>query len=131
MVGITIATIVVLMGSSGSDVQHYLTNAKARVKSTVQDKSRQKIILKEGKDLNKELKSLSKSIEQHIKELVMLHQNYHATGADFDAITERLIEDQKKAAQFILEARDHMHEQMSREEWNAVFQPAEKSGEEV
>ena len=120
MVGITIATIFVLVGGGG-DVDHFLTDLKKDVKTNVADKNRQKLILGEGKALSKNLKSLGKEINGHFKEYVAVNVDFRATETEFETAINQLITDQKESAKLILDARDAMHEQMTKEEWEAVF----------
>lgn len=120
MVGVTTAAIIVLL-SGGGGVEHFLTDFKKEVKSTIEDKDRQKLILNESKALSKELKSLSKDINGHFDDLVKVHSDFYSSEAGFDSVLKQLVADQKKATTLILDARDAMHEQMTKEEWEAVF----------
>ena len=125
MIGVTTATIIILL-SGGGEVEHSLTGLKKPVKKNIDDKGRQKLILDESKALSKDLKSLGKEIDGHVENFVKVHADFYSTGADFDFVTEQLVADQKQATKRILDARDVMHEQMTRDEWNAVFQSTEK-----
>lgn len=120
MVGITTATIIILLSGGGAD--HYLTDLKGPLKEHVPDKERRSEILDAGKALSKDLKPLGKEIDEHFADFVRVHADYHSMETDFDSATARLVADQKKATQLMLDARDAMHEQMTREEWDAVFQ---------
>lgn len=125
MVGITTATIIILL-SGGGDVEHYLTGIKKSVKSHVHDKGRRELILDESKQLSKDLKALGQQIDQHVEDLVHIHANFQALENDFDAGTARLVSDQQQAVKLILDARDVMHKQLTREEWAAVFAESDK-----
>lgn len=125
MVGITAATIIILL-SGGSDLQHYLTSVDKSVKKNVVDKDRKKIILQESKDLSKTLKSLNKDINKHVDAILQVHVDFHASENAYDETTAQLVADQAKAADLILDAREVMRAQMTREEWEAVFAKAEE-----
>lgn len=120
MVGVTTAAIIILL-SGGGGVEHYLTDLKKEVNKTIEDKDRKKVILNESKALSKELKTLGKEINSHFKDVIQVHADFHATEAAYDAVLKQLVADQNKATALILDARDSMHEQMTKEEWQAVF----------
>jgi hypothetical protein len=120
MVGVTTAAIIILL-SGGGDVEHYLTGIKKNVKNHVADKDRRALILDESKQLSKDLKALGKIVDKHIENLTHTHANFQSLEEDFDGITANLLSDQKQASKRMLDARDVMHEQMTREEWEAVF----------
>lgn len=126
MIGITTATIIVLL-SGGNDLQHYLTTVDKNVKNNVENKARRKIILNESKDLSKALKSLNKDINKHVDAIVQVHADFQALEKDYDEATAQLVADQAKAAELILDAREVMRAQMTREEWEAVFKKEESS----
>ena len=116
----TLAILMLLFGGGGLDF--YLTNLKGNVKEHVQDKARQELIIDAGDTLSKELQSLGKQIDTHFKDLVVVHADFQSSEKDFDAVAINLMEDQKAASKLVLDARDAMHEQMTKEEWEAVFQ---------
>lgn len=120
MVGITTAAIIVLL-SGGGDLEHYLTDLKKEVKIHVTDKEQRGVILDESKQLAKDLKALGKQIDQHIEDLSRTHANFQALEGDYDQVTANLVSDQKQASKRMLDARDVMHAQMSKAEWEAVF----------
>lgn len=122
MIGITTATIIVLL-SGGSDLNHYLTGINKNVKKHVADKERRRMLLDESKDLSKELKSLIKDVNGHIEDLTHVHADFQALGTDFEAIKAKMVADQKKAAELILDAREVMRAQTTKEEWEAIFKP--------
>ena len=118
IIGIT-ALFIFLFGGGG--LEFYLTNLKDSVKDTVPDKPRQEVILDASKALAKDLESLQKDVVKQFKAYVDVHGNYEATPADFDAVTTRLVSDQQQLGKLVLDARDKMHEQMTADEWRAVF----------
>ena len=105
----------------GSSLEFYLTNLKSDVKEHVQDKACRKTILDAGKALSKDLRVLGKEVLDHVEDLVEVHSEYDSAAGDFDEVTAALKVDQKKMSRLVLDARDVMHEQMTKEEWNAVF----------
>lgn len=115
----TITALIIIFGGSGLEL--YLTDLKKPVKEHVQDKARQEVILDASKALSKGLKSLGKEIDKNFDALVETHADYHSTVDDFITVTKSLEENQKQSVKLILDARDAMHEQMSKEEWEAVF----------
>lgn len=115
----TITALLIIFG--GESLSFYLTNLKGDVKEYVQDKERQKIIIDTSKALSKDLKALGKRVDDHFKELVEVHSEYDSVGDDFDAASAKLMKDQNDMITTVLDARDAMHEQMTKEEWEAVF----------
>ncbi|MDF7822942.1 hypothetical protein P4B35_02875 [Pontiellaceae bacterium B12227] len=125
-VGITIAALAVLFGAKGGGgPSHFLTDAETQIKSVVSDKTRRKAILDEIGDLSKKLRVLEKKIEAHLKDYAAVHSDFHASETDFDAVSANFSADQQEVAKLILDTRETMREQMTREEWNAVFQSLE------
>ncbi len=123
MIIATITALILIFG--GGSLEFYLTNLKGPVKEHVQDKARQEIIIDAGKALAAELAGFEEEINEHFEDLVEVHRAYDSTASDFDEATAKLLADQKKLSRMVLDARDTMHEQMTREEWEAVFQEEE------
>ncbi len=109
----------------GGGLEFHLTNLKKPVKEHVQDKTCQKEIISESKALSKELQSLGKRLDRDFEKFISVHANFQSLEADFDAAAARLVADQARAAQRVLDARDAMHEQMTKQEWEAVFEKSE------
>ena len=120
----TLAILILLFGG-GDGLAFYLTNLKSDVKEHVQDKARQEIILDTSKALAKDLAALAGEIDDHFEDLVEVHSEYDSVASDFDEATAQLKADQKELSRLVLDARDVMHEQMTKEEWAAVFAEAE------
>ena len=120
----TLTLLMLIFGGGG--LEFYLTNLKGDVKEHVQDKARQELILDAGKVLSEDLQTLEKQIDVHFEDLIAVHTDFHSVATDFDAATAQLKADQKEVSQLILDARDAMHKQMTKEEWEAVFQASEK-----
>ena len=75
----TITALILIFGSG--NLEFYLTNLKKPVKEYVVDEVRRDAILEAGKELEEELKGLSKDIEEHFEELIEVHAEYKsATG---------------------------------------------------
>lgn len=123
MIWATLAYLIILFGDGG--LEHYLTDLKGDVKEHVQDKARQELIIDEGKALSGEMETLGKQIDEHFNDLVVVHGEFTSSAADFDEVSAKLKTDQAEAAQLILDARDAMHEQMTKEEWTAIFAKVE------
>ncbi|MCK5675674.1 MAG: hypothetical protein KAH99_01510 [Verrucomicrobia bacterium] len=117
-------TILMLLFSGGS-LEFYLTNMKGDVKEHVQDKARQEIIIDAGDVLAKDLKELAEAVSGHFEDWVEVHGEYDSVASDFDEVVADLKADQKKLSRLVLGARDTMHNQMTKEEWDAVFAEAE------
>jgi hypothetical protein len=117
----TITALIIIFGGSG--LEFYLTNIKKPVKEYVQDKERQESILDASTVLSKELKVVRKRTDADFGDLVKAHGDYHSTESDFIKVTDRLLENQQETIRATLDARDIMHEQMTREEWESVFKP--------
>ena len=115
----TLAVLIILF--SGGSLEFYLTNLKGPVKEHVANKASQEIIIDAGKALAKDLKELGEEIGDDFEELVEVHGEYDSVASDFDEATAQLKADQKELSRLVLDARDVMHDQMTKEEWNAVF----------
>ena len=120
----TLAILILLFGG-GDGLAFYLTNLKGDVKEHVQDTAQQKIIIETSKALSKDLAELAGEIDDHFEDLVEVHSDYDSAESDFDKATAALKADQKELSRLVLDARDVMHDQMTKEEWNAVFAEAE------
>ena len=105
----------------GDSLQFYLVNIEKPVKEAVHDKDRRKTVIDEGEALAENLSSLEEEINRDFEELVEVHARYDSTSADFDAVSAKLLEHQRESVRLILDARDVMHAQMTREEWESVF----------
>ena len=121
MIGITTATIIVLLYGGGSDYAHYLTTIDKRVKKNVDDKARREIILDESKALSKSLKAFNAAVNEHVEELIHVHAGFHSSESDYDLAIDKMVADQAQAADLILDAREVMRAQMTREEWEVIF----------
>jgi len=115
----TLTLLILLFGGDG--LLFYLTNVKGDVKEHVQDKARQEIIIETSKTLSNDLEEFAEEINDHFEDLLEAHVEYDSTENDFDEAIETLKADQKKLSGLVLDARDTMHEQMTKEEWEAVF----------
>ena len=120
----TLTLLMLIFGGGG--LEFYLTNLKSDVKEHVQDKARQELIIDASEALSSNLQTLGKQIDVHFEDLIVVHADFHSIATDFDAATAQLRADQKEVSQLILDARDAMHKQMTKEEWEAVFQASEK-----
>ena len=120
----TITALMLIFG--GGNLEFYLTNLKKPVKEHVVDKERRDAILEAGKELEKELKVLSKDIEEHFEEVIEVHAEYESTTDDYLAAGNRLKADQNRLTMLVLDTRDAMKENMTRAEWEAVFEAVEK-----
>ena len=116
----TITALIIIFGSG--NLEFYLTNLKKPVKEHVVDPARREVVLDASKSLKKELKSLEKEVREHFEDIVEVHGEYDSTTADYDAAGEALKTDQRRLSKLVLDARDVMKAQMTREEWEAVFQ---------
>ena len=119
----TITALILIFG--GGNLEFYLTNLKKPVKEYVVDKERRDAILEAGKELEKELKGLSKDIEEHFEELIEMHGEYESTTKDYLAAGAKLKADQNTLAGLVLDTRDAMKENMTRAEWEQVFSEVE------
>ena len=120
-----IATIAALMMifSGGGGLELYLTDLTEPVKANVEEKGCRKEIMGTSKALAKDLVALGKTIETHFDEMVGVHAEYGSVAQDFDVVIAKLVDDQKEASRLILVAREAMHAQMTKPEWEAVFAP--------
>ena len=118
-------TLLILLFGGGGGLAFYLTNLKGDVKEHVQDKACQEIILDASKALAKDLAALAGEIDDHFEDLAEVHSEYDSAASDFDNVVADLNADQKKLSRLVLDARDAMHEQMTKEEWEAVFAETE------
>lgn len=110
----------------GGGLADQLVHVDDQAKAHISDKDRREKVIDASNQLNKELETVVKSLNSHFGELVDVNAEYSSTEADFDAVRAKLKSDQAAATKAVLDARDAMHEQMTREEWTAVFTPKEK-----
>lgn len=115
----TITALILIFG--GSNLEFFLTNLKKPVKEYVADADRQDAILDAGKALEKELKELTKDVEDHFNEIVEVHSVYESTTENYLTAGAKLKADQNRLTTLVLDTRDVMKENMTREEWEAVF----------
>jgi peptidoglycan hydrolase CwlO-like protein len=115
----TITALILIFG--GGNLEFYLTNLKKPVKEHVADKERRDAILDAGKELKKELKALTKDVEDHFEDIIKVHAEYESTTADYQAAGAKLKADQNRLTELVLDARDEMKKNMTRAEWEAVF----------
>lgn len=120
----TITALILIFGSG--NLEFYLTNLKKPVKEYVVDEVRRDAILEAGKELEEELKGLSKDIEEHFEELIEVHAEYKSATGDYPAAGAMLKTDQNKLTMLVLDTRDAMKENMTRAEWEQVFEAVEK-----
>jgi hypothetical protein len=120
----TITALILIFGAGS--LEFYLTDLKKPVKEHVADKERRDAVLEAGKELEKELKALTKDIEDHFGELIEVHDEYASTPADYLTAGEKLKADQNALTGLVLDARDVMKENMTRAEWEKVFEKAEE-----
>ncbi len=116
----TLALLILLFGG-GDGLAFYLTNLKGDVKEHVQEKAQQTIILDTSKALAQDLAALAGEIDNHFEDLAEVHGEYDSVASDFDEVVAELKVDQKGFSRLVLDARDIMHEQMTKAEWEAVF----------
>jgi hypothetical protein len=119
MIAALLAVFFLLFMSGGLASQ--LADIDDQAKEHVAEKARREIIIDASKTLNEELEKVVKSLDEHFGELVDVNADYASTESDFDAVRAKLKTDQTTATQAVLDARDKMHKQMTREEWSAVF----------
>jgi len=115
----TITALIIIFGSG--NLEFYLTNLKKPVKEHVVDKDRRDAVIDAGKALEKDLKVLADDVEDHFNALVKVHGVFESTPSDYLAAGARLKADQNKLTSLVLDARDEMKKNMTREEWEAVF----------
>jgi hypothetical protein len=119
----TITALILIFG--GGTLEFYLTNLKKPVKEHVVEKERRDAILEAGKELEQELKGLSKDLEEHFEALIDVHSAYASTTEDYLAAGAKLRADQNRLTELVLDTRDIMKENMTRAEWEQVFSEVE------
>lgn len=121
LVGVTTATILLLVFGGGKDLGHYLVDSDKAIKTAVEDKTRRGEILDVTKQLKKDLKKDRKVYFKSVENWLDLHQDYETTSDDFDAQLEVVMAGQEQLMNTTLDGRNKMHEQMTADEWHAVF----------
>ena len=120
-VGVTTATILMLVFGTGGGLGHYLVNSDKAIKTAVEDKPRRSEVLDITKQLSKDLKKERKVYIAAVEDYLELHQNYETTPDEFDAQLEEILGQQQQLIETTLDARDEMHERMKADEWHSVF----------
>ena len=120
-VGVTTATILLLVFGTGGGLGHYLVNSDKAIKTVVEDKPRRSEILDVTKQLSKDLKKERKVYIAAVEDYLDLHQTYEAASEDFDAQLEAVMGQQQHLIETTLDAREAMKEHMTADEWYSVF----------
>ena len=118
---IALTTLCIFLFGGGGGLEYYLTNLKDPVKEHVADEAQQDAILDASKALSKQMEDVQKEVEKLFKAYVEAHADFKSTPQDFDAVTEKMVAQQKKLSGLVLNTRAAMHSQMTEAEWNAVF----------
>lgn len=118
---VAMVTALILIFGGGGGLDFYLTTINKAAKQHIAEKERREQVIDTGKTLAEDLKSLGEEIDAHFEDLVMAHADFDATASDFDAAVAKLKYDQQVSTELILDARDKMHSQMTKDEWTAVF----------
>jgi hypothetical protein len=119
----TITALILIFG--GGNLEFYLTNLKTPIKEHVAEKERRDAILDAGKALEKELKELTKDVEDHFEEMINVHADYESPTEAYLAAGAKLKADQNRLTELVLDARDEMKKNMTRAEWTAVFKASD------
>ena len=120
-VGVTTATILLLVFGTGGGLGHYLVNSDKAIKTVVEDKPRRSELMDITKQLGKDLKKERKVYIAAVEDFLDLHQTYETTPDEFDAQLEEILGQQQQLIETTLDARDKMHENMTADEWHSVF----------
>ena len=120
-VGVTTATILMLVFGTGGGLGHYLVNSDKAIKTAVEDKPRRSEVLDITKQLAKDLKKERKVYIAAVEDYLELHQNYETTPDEFDGQLEEIMGQQQQLIETTLDAREAMKEQMTVDEWHSVF----------
>jgi hypothetical protein len=108
-----------LLGGDG--LNYHLAHIEESVKEYVQDTERQNAVFAAGKELEEQMSEIWKAYSKEAEAFFEINNSYEAKPEDFDERTDKLLTVQEQVKTSVLNARDKMHEQMTEEEWNAVF----------
>jgi hypothetical protein len=94
---------------------------QARVEASVADSSRAEAAAAELAALKAEIKSFDKTFGKSGKQLTKLFKDHDAGAAEMQEALDALNRDWADAQSEALEIRARLREQLTREEWQAVF----------
>jgi transcription termination factor NusB len=108
-------------GFGGNDFEYKMTDLKKPAKEHIEDGTRRDSVIQASKQLGKDAKALKEEVLEHYEQLVKMHYAYESDAADYDVAGALLKEDYRKLIAGVLDTRDELHKNMTKEEWTEIF----------
>ncbi len=119
---VALMTILFLGGSSGAfGPMVFIDQAMDYAKQTIMEDDRRKQATATLKDMKKRTKEYTKAIKKLSKELSADYRQYEAPEDKIDAVWARVFELNLEYTEDIIEQRFELRNQLTREEWAAMF----------
>lgn len=118
---IALMTILFLGGGSGSNLMAFISEVNKEVKVTVVDEDRREAALDTLKAMKQHLKEQGKAKDAVFKRLKQVLQDHSVSGDSVEAIWAEHFSSTHDANRKLADLRFELREQLTREEWEAVF----------
>lgn len=120
MLAALIALMVLLMLGGTAD-SGWTVDLEKAVKHSVQEKEQRELVLDALDEHKGDMEEVRESLQSHFTELLNTHLDFRSSEHSFDAVAEKLKQDQANAFAKDLKTRGEMKRNLTPEEWNAVF----------
>lgn len=118
------------IGGGGGDLGHFYNDqAKSLIKAEVKDARRQDNAQVFAGMIKKEISAFAKKMDQNGKKLKKMYQDYSSTPAQFDAVIQEGMDEQRQTFTEIVQSRQALLRAVTPEEWNAIIADAKRQDE--
>ena len=107
----------------------YNDQAKSLIKAEVKDSRRRDNAQVFAEMVKKGVNTLLKETGQNGKNMKKLYQDYSSTPAQFDAVIQESLNEQRRTVSDIVQSRQALLRAVTREEWNAIIVNAKRQDE--
>ena len=118
---IGLLTILLLGGSAGSGFLDFIGDVQDDVKAVVPKGDHQKAALDVLKEIQKGTKSRNKAVDQRVKDLGKLLEDYTASDDEIDTVWDQYFTTLETDNNAVVELRFKLKEHMTEQEWASVF----------
>jgi hypothetical protein len=125
MLAATIIAILVIFGMGGGPFGELMTEyTEDPIKTTIVEKDRRKMALKELDSLKDVIKDFNKHVSKDIKRFEKLVQDYESTPEDFDQMFSSVLKSRKQGIEKLWDQRSAMLAHIQADEWQAIVTSA-------
>ncbi|HWX68573.1 MAG TPA: hypothetical protein VNY25_02615 [Steroidobacteraceae bacterium] len=107
----------------------YNDQAKSLIKAEVKDSRRRDNAQVFAEMVKKGVNTLLKETDQNGKKMKKLYQDYSSTPAQFDAVIQESLNEQRRTVSDIVQSRQALLRAVTQEEWNAIIVNAKRQDE--